>query len=104
MLLADLGADVVIVDRTTEMTTSVPADGDPRRRGQRSIRLDLKRPDSRSVLDDVLATADVLIEGMRPGAAERLDLGPERLLSLNPELVYARMTGWGQDGPLAQRA
>jgi alpha-methylacyl-CoA racemase len=104
MLLADLGADVVVVDRTTEMTTSVPADRDPRRRGQRSIRLDLKRPDSRVVLDDVLATADVLIEGMRPGAAERLDLGPDRLLALNPGLVYARMTGWGQTGPLARRA
>ena len=104
MLLADLGADVVVVDRTADMTTSVPADRDPRRRGQRSIRLDLKRPDSHAVLDDLLATADVLIEGMRPGAAERLDLGPERLLALNPRLVYARMTGWGQSGPLAQRA
>jgi alpha-methylacyl-CoA racemase len=104
MLLADLGADVVVVDRTIATTTSVPADRDPRRRGQRSIRLDLKRPDSRAVLDDLLAAADVLIEGMRPGAAERLDLGPERLLALNPRLVYARMTGWGQRGPLTQRA
>ncbi len=104
MLLADLGADVVVVDRTTATTTSVPADRDPRRRGQRSIRLDLKRPDSRAVLDELLAAADVLIEGMRPGAAERLDLGPDRLLALNPRLVYARMTGWGQSGPLAQRA
>jgi alpha-methylacyl-CoA racemase len=104
MLLADLGADVVVVDRTIATTTSVPADRDPRRRGQRSIRLDLKRPDSRAVLDELLAAADVLIEGMRPGAAERLDLGPERLLALNPRLVYARMTGWGQRGPLAQRA
>ena len=104
MLLADLGADVVVVDRTADMTTSVPADRDPRRRGQRSIRLDLKRPDSRAVLDELLTAADVLIEGMRPGAAERLGLGPERLLELNPRLVYARMTGWGQSGPLAQRA
>jgi alpha-methylacyl-CoA racemase len=104
MLLADLGADVVVVDRISEMTTSVPASRDPRRRGQRSIRLDLKRPDSRAVLDELLTTADVLIEGMRPGAAERLDLGPARLRELNPRLVYARMTGWGQTGPLAQRA
>ncbi|GAA1845490.1 CaiB/BaiF CoA-transferase family protein [Pseudonocardia ailaonensis] len=104
MLLADLGADVVVVDRTAAMTTSVPADRDPRRRGQRSIRLDLTRPDSRAVLDELLTGADVLIEGMRPGAAERLGLGPERLLELNPGLVYARMTGWGQDGPLAARA
>ncbi|MGW3472666.1 CaiB/BaiF CoA transferase family protein [Saccharopolyspora sp. NPDC000995] len=104
MLLADLGADVVVVDRVTPMTTSVSADRDPRRRGQRSIRLDLKRPDSRAVLHELLASADVLIEGMRPGAAERLELGSDRVMELNPRLVYARMTGWGQTGPLAQRA
>lgn len=104
MLLADLGADVVVVDRIAAMTTSVPPDRDPRRRGQRSIRLDLKRPDSRAVLDELLATADVLIEGMRPGAAERLDLGPDRVLALNSRIVYARMTGWGQSGPLSQQA
>lgn len=104
MLLADFGADVIVVDRPTEMTTSVPADRDPRRRGQRSIRLDLKHQDSRAVLDELLATADIFVEGMRPGAAERLDLGPERLRTLNSGLIYARMTGWGQTGPLASTA
>ncbi len=104
MLLADLGADVVVVDRIAAMTTSVPADRDPRRRGQRSIRLDLKRPEARVLLRELLVSADVLIEGMRPGAAERLDLGPDRLVELNPRLVYARMTGWGQTGPLSKRA
>ncbi|ODU07194.1 MAG: carnitine dehydratase [Pseudonocardia sp. SCN 72-86] len=104
MLLADLGADVVVVDRTAATATSVPADRDPRRRGQRSIRLDLERPAAREVLDELLDTADVLIEGMRPGVAERLGLVPERLWERNAGLVYARMTGFGQTGPLARRA
>ncbi|WYB34993.1 CaiB/BaiF CoA-transferase family protein [Streptomyces sp. GD-15H] len=104
MLLADLGAEVIVVDRTSDMETSVPAERDPRRRGQRSIRLDLKQPKSREVLDVMLRRADVFCEGMRPGAAERLGLGPERLLELNPRLIYARMTGWGQTGPLAHDA
>ena len=104
MLLADLGCEVVVVDRVTPTATSVPAERDPRRRGQRSIRLDLKQSDARMVLDSLIAAADVLIEGMRPGVAERLGLSPQRLLDFNPGLVYARMTGWGQDGPLASRA
>jgi alpha-methylacyl-CoA racemase len=104
MLLADLGCDVVIVDRTTPMTVSVPPEQDPRRRGQRSICLDLTDERAASVLDDLLRGADVLIEGMRPGVAERLGFGPDRVLELNPRLVYGRMTGWGQDGPFAPRA
>lgn len=104
MLLADLGCEVTIVDRTTPMATTVAADRDPRRRGQRSIRLNLKHPDARAVLDDLVARSDILIEGMRPGVAERLGVGPDRCLELNPRLVYARMTGWGQHGPLAQTA
>lgn len=104
MLLADLGCEVIIVDRISPMTTSVPAEGDPRRRGQRSIRLDLKRAEARTVLEDLIGGADVFIEGMRPGAAERLDLGPDRMLERNARLIYARMTGWGQNGPLALRA
>jgi alpha-methylacyl-CoA racemase len=104
MLLADLGCDVTVVDRVTPFPASVPAGQDPRRRGQRSICLDLKQPEARAVLDDLIAAADVLIEGMRPGVAERLGLDPDRLAALNPGLVYARMTGWGQDGPLAAQA
>jgi alpha-methylacyl-CoA racemase len=104
MMLADLGADVVIVDRPTEQAASVPPTQDPRRRSQRSVVLDLKDNDGRAALLGLLDTADVLIEGMRPGAAERLGIGPEDCLARNPRLVYARMTGWGQDGPMAQAA
>ena len=104
MLLADLGADVVVVDRPSTLTTSVPPAQDPRRRSQRSIVLDLKDDDGRATMLSLLDAADVLIEGMRPGAAERLGLGPDVCLTRNPQLVYARMTGWGQDGPLAQTA
>lgn len=104
MLLADLGCDVTIVDRTQETLVSVPQDQDPRRRGQRSISLDLKQADARAVALDLIGQVDVLIEGMRPGVAERLGLGPGDCLALNPRLVYARVTGWGQTGPLAQRA
>lgn len=104
MLLADLGADVIRVDR--------PGAGDDPNvvahvgvwRGRRSVVLDLKRPEAREALDGLLATADVLVEGMRPGVMERLGLGPERLCAVHPRLVYARMTGWGQDGPLAPTA
>ena len=104
MLLADMGCDVVIVDRTVPTPASVPAAQDPRRRGQRSIGLDLKKPEDHAILLKLISRADVLIEGMRPGVAERLGVGPETCRALNPRLVYARITGWGQDGPLAQRA
>jgi len=104
MLLADLGCKVIVVDRTVPSWTSVPPDRDPRRRGQRSIRLDLTQESARKVLDDLVSESDVLIEGMRPGVAERLDIGPDRYRRLNPRLIYARMTGWGQEGPLAATA
>jgi alpha-methylacyl-CoA racemase len=104
MLLADLGCEVTIIDRTKPTAVSVPLVADPRRRGQRSIALDLKHVDARAVALDLIARSDVLIEGMRPGATERLGLGPEACLALNPRLIYTRVTGWGQDGPLAQRA
>lgn len=104
MLLADLGCDVTIVDRTGPMMVSVPQGRDPRRRGQRSIALDLKSEQARAALLELIGRADVLIEGMRPGAAERLGVGPEVCLGLNPRLIYARVTGWGQTGPLAPRA
>jgi alpha-methylacyl-CoA racemase len=104
MLLADMGADVIVVDRRSEMITTVPAAQDPRRRGQRSIALDLKVDEDRACFHRLLNTADIFIEGMRPGAAERLGIGPQHLQAGNPRLIYARMTGWGQQGPLAQRA
>jgi alpha-methylacyl-CoA racemase len=104
MLLADLGCEVVIVDRTQPMTVSVEQGRDPRRRGQKSIALDLKKPQARVALLDLVQQADVLIEGMRPGATERLGVGPQDCLAINPGLVYTRVTGWGQEGPLVQCA
>ena len=104
MLLADMGCDVIIVDRRSEMITTVPAGQDPRRRGQRSIALDLKNADDKDVFLELIASADVFIEGMRPGAAERLGIGPETCLAKNSRLIYSRMTGWGQEGVLAQTA
>jgi len=104
MLLADLGADVTVVDRASGLHGSMPPASDPRRRGQRSIAVDLKREEGREVVLDLVRTADVFVEGMRPGVAERLGVGPDDLATVKPNLVYARMTGWGQDGPLAQRA
>jgi alpha-methylacyl-CoA racemase len=104
MLLADLGCDVTIVDRIDPVLTSMPLERDPRRRGQRSIALDLKKREARDLLMEMVGGADVLLEGMRPGAAEKLGLSPERCMALNPRLVFARITGWGQDGPLAQCA
>lgn len=104
-ILSDLGADVLrIANPANGGLTSVPHDGDPLDRG-RSIRvLDLKSPDGTRAALDLAARADVLVEGFRPGVMERLGLGPETCLERNPGLVYARMTGWGQDGPLAPRA
>ena len=105
MLLADLGADVVLVDRKGG---SLPFDARPEfdftRRGKRSIALDLKRPEAAGVVLRLLEGADGLIEGFRPGVMERLGLGPEVCLERNPRLVYGRLTGWGQSGPLAQAA
>ena len=104
MLLADLGCAVTIVDRTGPMMTSLPQDRDPRRRGQQSIALDLKSEAGRAILEDLIRDTDILMEGMRPGVAEKLGLSPDHCLGLNPRLIYARITGWGQDGPMAQRA
>jgi alpha-methylacyl-CoA racemase len=104
MLLADLGCEVTIIDRTEPMLVSVPQGKDPRRRGQRSIALNLKTSDARAAALDLVARSDVLIEGMRPGAMERLGLGPDDCLTRCPRLIYARVTGWGQTGPLALRA
>ncbi|ABB06164.1 CaiB/BaiF CoA transferase family protein [Burkholderia lata] len=101
MLLADLGADVVCIDRPAEAAGRFAGVSS---RGKRSVVLDLKREDGRAAARALAARADMLIEGYRPGVMERLGLGPEALLALNPRLIYGRITGWGQTGPLAQAA
>ncbi|HYC95541.1 MAG TPA: CaiB/BaiF CoA-transferase family protein [Sphingomicrobium sp.] len=100
MMLADHGAEVIRVERAGMI--GVP--NDPLLRNRRSISLDLKREECREVVRRLAAQADGLIEGYRPGVMERLGLGPIDLLKENPKLVYGRVTGWGQDGPLAQEA
>src|SRR5688572_15093686 len=104
MLLADMGADVLVIDRpaTTDLGLKRERWQDVMMRGKRSVTLDLKK-DSAAALE-LAGKADALIEGMRPGVMERLGLGPEQVFRKNPKLVYGRMTGWGQDGPLAPRA
>ncbi len=102
MLLADLGADVIVVDRPGGGAEVVGHAGV--RRGRRSIVVDLKHPRGREVVGRLLDDADVLVEAFRPGVAERLGLGPDDVMPTRPRLVHARMTGWGQDGPLAPRA
>ncbi len=102
MLLAELGADVVRVDRPGESNPLALAGG--LRRSRPSIAVDLKTGAGRAVVQRLVDGADVLVEGYRPGVAERLGLGPEQCLERNPRLVLARMTGWGQTGPWAQRA
>jgi alpha-methylacyl-CoA racemase len=103
-LLADLGADVVRVEKPGGATSAGPRETDLLTRGRPSVALDLKSPDALRALRELIEQADVLVEGMRPGVAERLGLGPDDCLRLNPALVYGRMTGWGQDGPLAHTA
>ncbi|MHC5262035.1 CaiB/BaiF CoA transferase family protein [Streptomyces sp. UC4497] len=104
MLLADLGADVVRVDRPGGQALGVPPEYDVTNRNKRSVVVDLKAEDGAERVLQLAARADVLIEGYRPGVAERLGVGPEDCRARNPKLVYGRMTGWGQEGPLAQRA
>ena len=105
MLLADLGADVVRVDRVGRGS---PLSVDPRHdllnRGKRSVAADLRGAPGRELVLALASRADALVEGYRPGVAERLGVGPAEVLARNPRLVYARMTGWGQDGPLAGSA
>ncbi|MFJ4282661.1 CaiB/BaiF CoA transferase family protein [Streptomyces massasporeus] len=104
MLLADLGADVVRVDRPGGPGLAIDPAYDVTNRNKRSVVVDLKAPDGPDRVLDLVARADVLVEGYRPGVAERLGVGPGDCHARNPRLVYGRMTGWGQDGPLAQRA
>jgi alpha-methylacyl-CoA racemase len=104
MLLAELGADVVRIDRPGAASLIVDPEKDALNRSRPSVAVDLKSPGGRDVLLRLLDDADVLVEGLRPGVLERLGVGPDEALARNPRLVYARMTGWGQDGPLAERA
>ncbi|MFJ7339847.1 CaiB/BaiF CoA transferase family protein [Streptomyces sp. NPDC101110] len=104
MLLADLGADVVRVDRPGGPGLAIDPAYDITNRNKRSVVVDLKAPDGPERVLDLVARADVLVEGYRPGVAERLGVGPGDCHARNPRLVYGRMTGWGQDGPLARRA
>ncbi|WP_173861574.1 CoA transferase, partial [Streptomyces aureus] len=104
MLLADLGADVVRVDRPGGPGLGIDPARDLTNRNKRSAVVDLKAPDGPATVLDLVARADILIEGYRPGVAERLGVGPDACLARNPRLVYGRMTGWGQEGPLAATA
>lgn len=106
MLLADLGAEVVRVERAGGEAAVPGAEEwrDATLRNRRIVYADLKDPADLDRVGELVARADVLVEGFRPGVTERLGLGPEECLAGNPRLVYGRMTGWGQDGPLAQRA
>ncbi|MES4891512.1 CaiB/BaiF CoA-transferase family protein [Streptomyces sp. NPDC096012] len=104
MLLADLGADVVRVDRPGGPGLAIDPAYDVTNRNKRSVLIDLKAPDGPARVLDLAERADILVEGYRPGVAERLGIGPEECHARNPRLVYGRMTGWGQDGPLAPRA
>ncbi|MEU6235367.1 CaiB/BaiF CoA-transferase family protein [Kitasatospora sp. NPDC047058] len=104
MLLADLGADVVRVDRPNPSPLGIDPAYDVTNRNKRSVLVDLKSPEGPGRVLDLAARADLLIEGYRPGVAERLGIGPDACLARNPALVYGRMTGWGQQGPLAATA
>ena len=109
MLLADMGADVIRIDRSSGVGSMGPGDpnnppGDILARGRRSLAVDLKNPEAVELVLDLIAGSDVVVEGFRPGVMERLGVGPDVCMQRNPKLVYARMTGWGQDGPYAQAA
>lgn len=102
MVLADLGADVIRVERPAHHSGG--AGSDATLRSRTVVTADLRHPEDAAVVGDLIAAADVLVEGYRPGVAERLGIGPAECLSRNPRLVYARITGWGQDGPFAATA
>ena len=106
MMLADMGAEVIKVDRLTDpgLGIAMPAKYQVLHRSRPSIGVDLKSPDGLAVVKRLIEGADVLIEGFRPGVTERMGLGPDECRARNPKLVYGRMTGWGQDGPMARAA
>ncbi len=104
MMLGDMGADVIRIDRPNPSPLEGDASSDINRRSRRSVTLNLKTDAGREAMLKLIGEADALIEGYRPGVMERLGLGPDVCLERNPKLVYGRMTGWGQDGPLAHSA
>jgi len=106
MLLADMGADIIRVDRADKVNAGVfdRPNLELMNRGRRSIGVDLKNPEGVELVLQLVEQADALIEGFRPGVTERMGVGPDVCLARNPRLVYGRMTGWGQDGPMAQAA
>ena len=106
MLLSDMGADIVRIDRAQQVNPASfgKPNLEPLYRGRRSIGVDLKNPEGVELVLRLVEQADALVEGYRPGVTERLGLGPDVCLARNPKLVYGRMTGWGQDGPMAQAA
>jgi alpha-methylacyl-CoA racemase len=106
MMLSDMGADVLRIDRAQSVPATPPAESsfDLLNRGRRSVGVDLKQPQGVETVLRLVERADALIEGFRPGVMERLGLGPEPCAKRNPRLVYGRMTGWGQEGPIAHAA
>jgi alpha-methylacyl-CoA racemase len=104
MVLADLGADVIRIDRPQGTAHSLTPEKDFLNRSRPNVGVDLKSPQGVALAQRLIDAADVLIEGFRPGVVERMGIGPEECLARNPRLVFARMTGWGQDGPLAHSA
>ena len=106
MLLSDMGAEVLRIDRAEDANLGISTDAkfNVLGRGRRSVAIDLKRKEGTDVALKLISKADALIEGFRPGVMERLGLGPEVCMARNPKLVYGRMTGWGQEGPMAHAA
>ena len=102
MILADMGADVVVVDRIENYGKAKT--NDLASRGKKSIAVDLKNPESKDLIHSLVKNADALLEGLRPGKMEKLGYGPDDLLSINPKLIYGRMTGWGQTGSFSSEA
>ena len=102
MILADMGADVVVVDRIENYGKAKT--NDLASRGKKSIAVDLKNPESKDLIHSLVKNADALLEGLRPGKMEKLGYGPDDLLSINPKLIYGRMTGWGQTGSFSPEA
>ena len=108
MMLADMGAEVLRIDRAERVQPAAQQPDAPRTdvslRGRRNLAVDLKKPEAVETVLRLVEQADALIEGFRPGVMERLGLGPDVCLARNPRLIYGRMTGWGQEGPLARVA
>ena len=99
MILADLGAEVIVIDRYESAGQLIKSD--VASRGKKSITMNLKKKESLNLIKDIVKDSDVVIEGLRPGKMENLGMGPESFLKVNPKLIYGRMTGWGQFGPLS---